>query len=371
VSHWTRDEAARWYAQQPWLVDSNFTPASAVNQLEMWQAETFNPVEIDRELGWAAAIGMNTMRVYLHDLLWLQDSAGFVGRIDTYLTIAARHGIRTTFVLFDSYWNPEPVLGPQNPPMPGIHNSGWVQSPGAAALIDTTQHARLQAYVHDIVGAFADDERVLAWDIWNEPDNGRLVNTWSPESLAEKAALVTPLLLKAFDWAREAGPTQPLTSGIWIGDWSADENFTPLQRIQLDHSDVISFHTYGDGDDFAQRARWLERFGRPLLCTEYLARATGSTFHSVLPFAKAHKIGVFNWGLVCGKTQTHLPWESWTSPASAEAADLWFHDIFHADGTPYLEEETSFIRAMTLGTAPSEQPLFVQPAMLENPAQAA
>jgi hypothetical protein len=307
---------------------------------------------------------MNTMRVYLHDLLWLQDGPGLVARMDAYLAIASGHGIRTIFVLFDSCWNPEPALGPQSPPVPGIHNSGWVQSPGAAALVDTTQHPRLEAYVRGVIGAFAGDDRVLAWDIWNEPDNGRIVNAWSTASLADKAALVAPLLTKAFDWAREAGPSQPLTCGIWIGDWSSDDQLTPLQRIQLDHSDVISFHTYGDGDDFALRAGWLRRFGRPLLCTEYLARATGSTFEAVLPFAREHRIGVVNWGLVSGKTQTHLPWETWSSSPGDAPSDLWFHDIFHEDGRPYLEEEIRFIRAMTSGMVPvpaAPEPAIVMP----------
>ena len=243
---------------------------------------------------------------------------------------------------------PQPALGPQKPPVPGIHNSGWVQSPGTAALVDQSQHPRLEAYVRGVVGAFADDPRVLAWDLWNEPDNHGLVNAWSTATLMQKADLVAPVLTMAFDWARATAPTQPLTCAIWIGDWSKDEPLSPFQRIQVDHSDVISFHTYGNGHEFAERFEWLRRYDRPLLCTEYLARAHGSTFEAVLPFAKANGIAVFNWGLVCGKTQTHLPWDSWTTQDGSKA-DVWFHDIFHEDGTPYRDEEVGFIRAMTLG----------------------
>jgi hypothetical protein len=111
-------------------------PKSAINQLEMWQEATFDPVEIDREFGWAEAMGMNTMRVFLHDLLWQQDSTGFRQRIDRFLAIASRHHIRPLLVLFDSVWDPLPQLGPQYPPIPGVHNSGWVQSPGAKALAE-------------------------------------------------------------------------------------------------------------------------------------------------------------------------------------------------------------------------------------------
>src|SRR5512147_36057 len=130
---WSTAKANDWYRQQPWLVGSNFIPANASNELEMWQPETFDAQEIDKELGWAEGLGMNTMRVFLHDLLWQQDAAGFTNRIDTFLSIAARHHIRPIFVLFDSCWDPKPVLGPQHSPRTGVHNSAWVQSPGADA----------------------------------------------------------------------------------------------------------------------------------------------------------------------------------------------------------------------------------------------
>ena len=133
-ARWTEQRANDWYAQQPWLVGSNYIPATAINELEMWQADTFDPQRIDLELGWAESIGLNTMRVFLHDLLWQQDAPGFQKRIDTFLTIANKHHIRILFVLFDSCWDPYPQLGKQRDPRPGVHNSGWVQSPGAAAL---------------------------------------------------------------------------------------------------------------------------------------------------------------------------------------------------------------------------------------------
>src|SRR5580700_3662940 len=171
LPRWSEKQAADWYARQPWLVGSNYIPASAINQLEMWQADTFDPKRIDQELAWAEGLGMNTMRVFLHDLLWQQDARGFVQRIDTFLTIAAKHGIRPVFVLFDSCWDPSPKLGPQHPPIPGVHNSGWVQSPGATELADPASYQKLRAYVEGVLEAFGADRRVLAWDLWNEPDN--------------------------------------------------------------------------------------------------------------------------------------------------------------------------------------------------------
>src|SRR6266850_6382027 len=202
---WAEQKANAWYAQQPWLVGSNYVPKSAINQLEMWQEATFDPDQIDKELSWAEVMGMNTMRVFLHDLLWQQEAAGLQKRIDQFLTIASRHHIRPLLVLFDSCWDPLPHLGPQHPPTPGVHNSGWVQSPGATALADHNQYPRLKSYVQGVVGVFAKDERILAWDVWNEPGSDN-AGSYPKEELKEKdkMALVTALLPQVFAWAREA-----------------------------------------------------------------------------------------------------------------------------------------------------------------------
>lgn len=343
---WTEAQARTWYGKQPWLIGSNYVPANAINELEMWQAETFDPKQIDMELGWAESLGMNTMRVFLHDLLWAQDAPGFQKRIDTFLAIAAKHKIRPMLVLFDSVWDPAPKLGPQRAPKPGVHNSGWLQSPGVEALQDPTQYARLEAYVKGVVGAFAKDSRVLAWDIWNEPDNTN-GNSYGKSEPANKVALVEQLLPRAFEWARAAKPTQPLTSGVWKGDWSADERLTKIDKIQLDMSDVISFHSYEDPGKFERRIQSLERFKRPLICTEYLARGNKSTFEGSLPIAKKYNVGMINWGLVAGKTQTNLPWDSWQNPYTDRQPAVWHHEIFHPDGKPYKQEEVDFIRQMT------------------------
>ncbi len=351
AQRWSEEKANGWYQQQPWLVGSNFNPATAINELEMWQAATFDPQEIDQELGWAQGLGMNTMRVFLHDLLWQQDAAGFKQRIDAFLTIAARHHIRPVFVLFDSCWDPFPKLGPQHPPIPGVHNSGWVQSPGAAALQDPRRYPRLQAYVQGVVGAFANDPRVLAWDLWNEPDNGN-GGAYAAAEPKNKRELVLALLPQVFTWARSANPSQPLTSGVWEGDWSSPEKLSPMGRIQLEQSDVISFHNYSWPEDFEKRIGWLASYHRPILCTEYMARPMGSIFDLILPIAKKHHVAAINWGLVAGKTQTYLPWDSWEKPYVLEKPPVWFHEVFHQDGKPYREEEVRIIRELTGTPAP-------------------
>jgi Cellulase (glycosyl hydrolase family 5) len=343
---WTQERASQWYANQPWLVGSNYIPANAVNELEMWQTDTFDPKRIDIELGWAEGLGMNTMRVFLHDLLWKQDREGFKRRIDTFLAICEKHKIKPMFVLFDSCWDPFPHLGKQRPPSPGVHNSGWVQSPGAKELEDPSQYRNLEAYVEGVVAAFGHDRRVLAWDVWNEPDN-KNSSSYGNSEPAQKVQFVLALLPQAFAWARAAKPEQPLTTGVWHGDWSDPQNLEPINKLQLDLSDIISFHAYLSSSEFETRVKWLDQYRRPLLCTEYMARPEKSTFEGTLPIAKEHKVGAINWGFAAGKTQTYLPWNSWQQPYVDRAPALWFHEIFHENGVAYLPSEVVFIRKMT------------------------
>jgi hypothetical protein len=345
-ARWTELRANEWYRQQPWPVGSNFLPSDAVNELEMWQAETFDPAEIDREFGWAESLGMNTMRVFLHNLLWEQDPVGFQKRIDQFLGIASKHHIRPVFVLFDSCWDPDPKLGPQQPPVPGVHNSRWVQAPGRAILTDPAQYPRLKAYVQGVVGAFANDSRILAWDVWNEPDNDN-GSSYGKLDPANKPEFVLKLLPQVFSWARAEHPAQPLTSGVWSGDWPSLDKMSPIARVQTEQSDVISFHNYGWPEEFEARVKELQQFHRPILCTEYMARGAGSTFDTILPLAKKYRVAAMNWGLVKGRSQTYLPWDSWHHPYIDEKPTVWFHDVFHENGVPYRQREAEIIRQET------------------------
>jgi hypothetical protein len=350
TARWPETKANEWYARQPWLVGGNYIPATAINELEMWQAETFDPKTIDKELGWAEGLGMTTMRVFLHDLAWQQDAAGYQKRINQFLDIAARHRIRPMFVLFDSCWDPDPKPGRQRDPKPGVHNSGWLQSPGARALQEPKEYPRLKTYVTEVVNAFGKDPRVLSWDIWNEPDNTNTSSYGSAEP-KNKVELVLALLPQVFEWARDAGAQQPLTSGVWKGDWSTDDKLAPMERIQLESSDVISFHNYDSGAEFEKRIKWLQRYRRPILCTEYMARGNGSTFQGSLPIAQKYRVAAFNWGFVAGKTQTYL--DSWQKPYVDREPTVWFHEIFKQDGTPYKQDEVDLIRKLTAASAPA------------------
>ena len=344
---WTAEEADAWYQAQPWLVGANFAPSTAVNQLEMWNADTFDEATIARELGWAADLGFNTMRVFLHDLLWEDDSKGFLDRIDRFLTIADEHGIGVMLVLFDGVWNPFPELGPQPAPTPHVHNSQWVQSPGAEILGDEDRLDDLEPYVKGVVRRFRADPRVLIWDLFNEPDNANLISYVEqdlPPSVKKPAA--EALLRKAFDWARSVNPTQPITAGVYEGQWGNPEQLSPINALMLSESDITSFHSYAPAETVSELLSELTQYGRPVICTEYMARSVESTFETVLPLFEEERIGAYNWGLVSGKTQTIYSWFSWLNMDPSQA-DPWFHDVLRDDGSPYDPDEAELIRTLT------------------------
>jgi len=342
---WPQEKAKQWYSSQPWLVGSNFLPSTAINELEMWQADTFDAKTIDRELSWAESIGMNTMRVFLHNLPWTRDSQGFLDRMEKFLQIADKHHIRTTFVLLDSVWDPYPQLGKQRAPRAHVHNSGWVQAPGAEILKEPSRWDKeLKPYVTGVLAHFRNDHRVLMWDLMNEPDNDN--PPYRGKELPNKAELATQLLKREWQWAREVNPSQPLTSGVWKGDWSSDAALNDTARFQLENSDVVTFHSYERPDATERRIESLRRFARPIVCTEYMARPLGSTFQTILPLLKEQHVGAYNWGFVSGKSQTIYPWDSWEKQYTGPPP-VWFHDIFYPDGKPYATAEVQLIKKLT------------------------
>jgi len=323
---WSKQQANDWYKKQGWLVGADFLPSTAINQLEMWQAETFDSATIDRELGWAHNIGMNVMRVYLHDLAWQEDPEGFKNRMNRYLAISTKNQIKTLFTIFDDCWNPDPVIGKQPDPKPGIHNSGWVRSPSKTVHDDATQWTYLEKYVKDVLTTFRNDDRVLMWDLYNEPGN----SSYNETSM--------PLLKKIFEWAWTVRPSQPLTAATWYDN-------KDFNTFQLANSDIITIHNYNDADNLEKELKEKAKLGRPIVCSEYMARPRNSRFQTHLPIFKKYNVGAINWGLVSGKSNTIYQWSK-PIPDGSEP-ELWFHDIFRKDGTPYDKKETDFIKAIT------------------------
>jgi hypothetical protein len=346
ANRWSSEKAHDWIDKNGWLIGCNYIPSNAINQLEMWQEDSFSPELIGKELAMAADLGFNTVRVFLHHLLFEQNASGFLARIDQFLDIASHNGIRTMLVLFDSVWDPFPSLGRQPEPRLNVHNSGWVQCPGYDVLNDPSRYDDLQAYVKGIVSHFKNDDRVLIWDLFNEPDNMNITSYKDDDYAHHKAELSMLLLKKTINWVRVIQPDQPITMAPWKEDWSSDDVLTALDNYMFTHSDIISFHCYENRVDTEKRIKTLQRFGRPLLCTEYMARPFGSTFQDILPLFKQYNIGAYNWGFVAGKTQTHCPWDSWSTVYENEP-ELWFHDIFRENGQPYRMEEIRFLKEIT------------------------
>lgn len=345
TGRWSAERANDWYKEQGWPTGANFVPSTASNQLEMWQAETFDPTTIDRELEWAKGIGFTVMRVFLHDMAWKADPAGFEERVERYLSIADKHGIKTLFVLFDSCWDPRPMLGPQKDPVPGIHNSRWVQAPHVDIQKDPARYKELKPYLTSVMTRFKNDRRVLGWDLLNEPGNfsRNYEEGWKP---TDKEAAHLILLGDAFDWAREINPSQPLTAGVWISVGRRTNPIPPLDKLMLERSDIITFHSYDPLPKVETAVTWLKQSGRPIICTEYMSRGSGSTFETILPYFKDQQVGAINWGLVSGRSQTIYSWSSWEKP-STEEPNPWFHDVFRKNGAPYSENEVALIRKLT------------------------
>jgi len=346
MSKWSQEKAKKWYEERDWLVGCNYLPSNAINQLEMFQLETFDEEINIRELSWAKDLGFNSVRVYLHDLLWNQKES-FTNTLNQFLDICHELEIRPMLVLFDDCHRPYPKLGKQPKPVRGVHNSGWKQSPGMALvheIYEDPTHSeipRLKRYVQEILSEFSDDERILMWDVYNEP--GQF-------GISDKAISLLELVWK---WALEARPSQPLTACL---DGSVGKD---IIACNAENSDIITFHTY-EADKLEETINRLGEYERPLICTEYMAREFGSTFEFCLPIFKSHNIGCYNWGLVAGKSQTHFGWstilelkEKKEKGDFLEEGDqipepeVWFHDIFRTDGSPFNKEEVSFIKETT------------------------
>jgi len=244
---WTKQSSTAWYSNQPWLSGCNYIPSSAINQIEMWQADTFDANTIDKELCWAEELGFTTMRIFLSSVVWNNDAVNFKKRIDQFLNISSKYGIKPMFVFFDDCWNPESSYGKQPDPKSGIHNSGWVQDPSVSLRNDTIKlFPVLEKYVKDILTTFKNDKRILMWDLYNEPGNGN------------HGITSLPLLKNVFKWAREVNPSQPVSSGIWY--FGSNE----LNVFQVENSDIITYHNYSGVKDHQAEINYLKMFNRPL-----------------------------------------------------------------------------------------------------------
>lgn len=324
----------------------------------MWQANTFDPDTIARELGWAAELGFNALRVNLHYLVWKHDPDGMMRRLEWLIATADRMGLRTVPCLFDDcgFGGFEPVYGPQPDPVPGVHNSRAVASPGRAALLDRGAWPEFESYLRDVVRAHRNDDRVLFWDLYNEPGNRMVFTPVGAQTHDPDFSQASHDLMRAaFEWCRDESPDQPVTVGAWVTPLPGSDDApyqTAIDRDALALSDIVTFHAYWDSAHVGRFIDHLTQLGRPMLCTEWMARPIGSRIADQLELFQTRNVGCFQWGLVKGRTQTHLPWPADLVAAHGGVADrsVWFHDLLNEAGQPYDSAETDKIRGL-LGTA--------------------
>lgn len=290
---------------------ANYVPSSAVNDCQFW--EEYDEPTIERELGFAEQLGLNSVRVFLQYLVFEADPVAALAKFDAFCSAASRHGMSVLPVLFDDCFGPEPALAPYPLPVEGLHNSLWCSSPGRRRMnLDYRPH--LRTYVETFIGPFRGDARVIAWEIYNEPSA-------EPPTIA--------LMQDAFEWARQLGPTQPLTA-CWAGTFL---------------SDVVNVHLYTSPQK--QRAevdRILESalsLGKPVLVTEFLGRPGRGTLAETLPLLADHDLGWYFWELMIGKTQVHLPW---IQDEATHPTGVAYQGVLYPDGRPYAQEEIDLIR---------------------------
>lgn len=333
---WTAGRANEWYEDKEWPVGCDYIPAYAGNQLQMWDAATWNPEAVERELGWAEDLGFNSVRIFLHHKLWESDRNAFFSRIDEFLGIAERHGISTLMTLFTNGGSEDRYIGEDIQPVAGIHNSTWAQTPGRTIVNDPSKWSLVERYEKDVLKHFGRDRRIIAWCLYNEPENVPECHT-------------LPLLKKVFEWAREANPSQPVTATVITNPFTRKVKYYerfPIISFVCENSDVISYHCYDPTEEHEAFLKMLEPFGRPVFCTEYMGRTRGCTFQSTLPLLKDHKVAAYSFGLVNGAMQCQYEWNPVTNgekvPFSEEPA-LWFHDILRRDGSPQYPEEAEWL----------------------------
>lgn len=373
---WSKEKIWQWYDALPWLCGFNYLPRTAVNFTEMWQKETFDPETIEQELAWAQDIGFNSLRTNLPFIVWEADSQGLLERLEHFLTICEKNGLRVMICPLDDcgFSGEHPYLGTQKPPEPGVHNSQAAASPGRNVVMDKSRWPQIGAYVRDIVSAYRTDSRIFIWDLYNEPGNNLIFKADGEHldsqhlNTGELEQFSNELMLKLFESARDVDPVQPLTVGGWHvpPPWEKGEvydHFIDLEALDhsgkvhthfidlnaFEHSDVISFHAYCNPKRLEVIIRNLKRYDRPVLCTEWMGRQAGSRIANLLPIFHREKIGCYQWGLVKGQTQTYIPWPNLKAQLGVwdEATGEWFHDLLNPDGSPHHPEEVMLIQRLT------------------------
>jgi len=306
-------------------VGTNYTPAFCVNAVQLWH--DFRPGVIDKELAAAKEhFGLTTLRVYLHNIPYDAEKKEFLERIDRFLAICHRHGIRPGFVFFDDCWNHEGVALESLPPVKGRHNGRWAACPQD---VDRTEEnlPRIQAYVEDVIRAHRDDRRVLWWEIFNEP------NLKSEFSLRLRAL--------AYQWAKGVEPIQPVIS-CWDDNAATDLVDAHNYSAHFTRWDRQTDLNPQKGTVFTEAgARWYAprpSNGEPVEVIHWLRRRQA---------AGRYVPGVYLcWELMVGNSNCRWYWG--TEDGASEPTIPWC-GLLWPDGTPVSLAEAEAVHRYTTG----------------------
>ena len=326
---WSTEQAQKWGKENPWYCGVNYIPATAINYTAMWDKTSFSPEVIEKEMKLMKSLGMNCARIVMQYAVYEEDPAYFIRTLDRFLSICDKYGVKVMPIFFDDCAfgvNTDPTVGKQPEPLEGWYAWVWSPSPGYSMVVDERTHGKLEKYVKEVMNHFKNDPRIFVWDLYNEP-----TNTTMPERS-------WPLLRKIFTWAREVNPKQPITSGLWNGN-------KELNDFLASNSDIITFHCYASKEETEKVMKEHLKLGRPTICTEWMNRVAHSTIPEILPMLKEAHVGSMMWGLVNGKTQTHLCWGH--RPEQLPYTGVWQHDIYKGDYTPYSAKEIEIIKKTT------------------------
>lgn len=347
---WSKERAWAWYTARPWIRGCNFMSSDCANRIDQWQAYGFEErfATAKRELALCAETGFNSIRIIPEFFVWEQEHDGFMERFERYVQAAHENGISCMVVLGNDCMPPKEEfdkrmhLGEQHVDW-GFHGGRRVSQHGTFggagySVLDTQEGAdRFCDFARELVETYKNDERILMWDVFNEPGN------------SNRKSMSLPVLKRLFEIIRAIDPIQPLTVGVW-SETRHPEKLPEIERFGLEHSDIVSFHCYSAYADNVEILHRLKAFGRPIVNTEWLARCIGNTVEEIFPLFFAMGVGCYNWGFVAGKYQTFEPWEGmWDNYAKDPAHngwdfEKWFHDLYRPSLHPYNPNEIALIK---------------------------
>ena len=352
---WSKERAWAWYNARPWIRGCNFMGSDCVNRIDQWQEYKFEEklATADREFALMASIGYNSVRLILEYEVWDRQHDGFMERLERYLATAWKHGISAMLCLSNECAVRTPTFQPavfgEQLWQPGFHGGrewGTWYTHGSDVrynLLDDPEVApKYYEMVREIISTYAHDERVVVWNLMNEPGNGR-----GTKSL--------PHLAKFFEIGREIAPDQPLCADVWRGMKNCRAT-TEIEQFALDNSDVVSFHSYQSYDANIMLLHQLRKLGRPALNTEWLHRISGQRVQDIFPLYFLEHIGCYNWGFVAGKYGTNEPaqviWQKYEKDGYDAVKHLdftkWQHDLYRPGGRfPYDPAEIEVIKKYT------------------------